>query len=214
MSPDGSQALLGGDNSGFLIDTATGRILMHEPADIGAIAWGNDGIYAVAFSRGQRPVMWKPGIGITKSSFDAHRCNSSYTGTGPIRANLLAGYSGCKVPRLASMSPDGTHALVGNSVVDLGTGRRIQLAPQKQLGGEDPLFRPYTVSPSYAVLWEDNEHALIELATPTEPPTRLAAPGTRVQNSFVIVRCNVETGSCERASDPFSASEIGLAPLP
>ena len=67
------------------------------------------------------------------------------------------------------------------------------------------------MSPSYQVLWEDNEHALIELGTPTEPAT--AAPGKRVQDSSVIVRCNVETGSCERASDPFSASEFGLAPL-
>jgi hypothetical protein len=102
--------------------------------------------------------------------------------------------------------------LVGNYVVDLGTGRRIQIAPQKQLPVQDPLFQPYFVSPSYTVLWEDNEHALIELPTPTEPP--MATPGTKVQNSFVIVRCNVETGSCERASDPFSASGIGLAPLP
>ena len=31
VSPDGSQALLGVDNRGFLIDTATGRILMREP---------------------------------------------------------------------------------------------------------------------------------------------------------------------------------------
>ena len=153
MSPDGSQALLG---ASFLIDTATGRILMREPAGIGAIAWGNDGIYAGTDAHGG-PVMWKPGIGITKSSFDAHGCHSSYTGAGPIRANLLAGYSGCTVPRLASMSPDGTHALVtgeqkfgivsASYVVDLRTGRRIQLAPQKELGGSDPLFRPYWCPP-------------------------------------------------------------------
>jgi hypothetical protein len=85
-------------------------------------------------------------------------------------------------------------------------------SPRSSWRAQTPLFRPYSVSPSYQVLWEDNEHALIELRTPTVPAT--AAPGARVQDSFVIVRCNVETGSCERASDMFSASEIGLAPLP
>ena len=208
VSPDGLQAVLGGDNSGLLIDTATGRIIMHEP-DFGAIAWGNDGIYALLPGSGLRAVLWKPGIGITKLSFDAHRCRYSTANT--IAANLLAGYSGCRFPQLASTSPDGAHALVGSSVLDLGTGRRIQLAPQKAYGASEPLLWGTTHFPSYRVLWEDNEHALIELTTPMEPAT---APGTRVQNSFVIVRCNLETGSCERASDPFSASEIGLAPLP
>lgn len=196
VSPNGTQALAGADGNGDLIDTATGRIIMHEPA-IYAIAWGKDGIYALAGSHGQQPVTWRPGVGMTKSSFNTHRCDS----TGTTVASLLAGYRGCTVPGLASISPDGTHALVGNDVVDLATGRRIQFAPQSP-------FRPYAVVPSYTVIWEDNQHALIELTTPTAGGT---APSSL--DTSVIIRCNVDKGSCERASDAFSASEIGLAPL-
>jgi hypothetical protein len=201
VSPDGSQAVAGADGGGLLIDTATGRVIMREPGIYG-IAWTSKGILAY---KDNRTVLWKPGIGISTLSFDRSHCDRT-EGVATVAASFQAGFNGCTIPKLVSVSPDGTKALVGKDVVDLGTGQQIQFAPKNP-------FQPYGTVPSFAVLWDDNEHVLIEVSISPSPhflrePTRLPK-----NPQWDIVRCNVVTGSCERASDPVTAWIPGIAPL-
>ena len=207
VSPDGTQALAGADGGGDLIDTTTGRIIGHEPHEMLGFFWGSDGIYGAIFHGPE--VLWKPGIGVTRSPFDMSQCD--WDGAW-MSASLRAGYPGCTSPHLKTISPDGKTALAGNHVVDLTTGGTITFAPTDPFvfGSDGPSSDG---DRGYAVVWEDNEHVLLALATPTIPAAVAYTNRQPEMSTSVIVRCNVDTGSCERASDPIHASGIGLAPL-
>ncbi|MHB8273989.1 MAG: hypothetical protein ACYDC9_04380 [Dermatophilaceae bacterium] len=173
--------------------SAPGTTASHtEPsASTSLVGWTTQGLL---MSDDSRTWLWKPGGSSTTEIPDVN--HASVMPTDPGRLVIATGQPGAGFclhlytlssrqvgPELTcgpgtdwTVSPDGRHAVVGSTVVDLATGR---------VGPE--LMDKLGISFAH---WEDSTHVLTHIFE-AEPQGQPAAP--------VWVRCDVATGACERA---------------
>lgn len=155
------------------------------------LGWSTRGLL---LSDGSRTWLWKPGGSSTTEIPDVNY--ASVIPTDPGRLLVEAGRPGarfcvhlytlssrqmgpvltCDVGNGWAVSPDGRHAVIGSSVVDLASG---SVGPDlmDKLG----FYFPH---------WEDSTHVLTHIFE-AEPQGQPAAP--------IWVRCDVTTGGCEQA---------------
>ncbi|MHB1472425.1 MAG: hypothetical protein ACYCV4_02160 [Dermatophilaceae bacterium] len=155
------------------------------------LGWTTRGLL---LSDGSRTWLWKPGGSSTTEIPDVN--HASVIPTDPGRLLVETGRPGarfcvhlytlssrqvgpvltCDVGNGWAVSPDGRHAVIGSTVVDLPSGR---VGPElmDKLG----FYSPH---------WEDSTHVLTHIFE-AEPQGQPAAP--------IWVRCDVTTGACEQA---------------
>lgn len=208
--PDGDVRLDGYDDAGMVGDTVAGTVVLGEKVDRGPVAlaseyllvaWSGE-ITVIAdgtFTGAQEAVVSPDGRYFAHDRVVVDMSDLSVVEQIPVEAEVLIDWTGAGIrfwagsrqmlwqpgttPRRAeerdpsefTRSPDGTRTIT----------RRLQLRPPGVWLAGGPLSQPAPVG-AHATTWEDDRNVLLTVAS-------------------YVVRCDVQTGDCERAT--------GLLPL-
>ena len=190
-----------GDPAFAIIDLPSGAVVTATPRGVRPMMWTKDGIYLI--DEPDKVERWQPGSP-PWPIFSGGELYCSGNG-GSFRAvTLRLGGSDCV--GYMSLSPTGQYGLTANFIGDVDSGS-ITLLRGYPGGG----YQDYPSPDEWLNLqWEDDTHVVITMEF------RATAQAPLVT---VLVRCDAETGNCERISqrlvpDGTPEPDVGYALVP